>query len=80
MFFSYDLDVKVCVHVDMSIREHVNRLVLLRRDMYEGDVDPIEDFLGETFVWLPERVYEASNNGPARLATQVENNTSINRK
>ena len=49
MFFSYDLYVKVCVHVDMSIREHVNRLVLLRRDMYEGDVDPIEQPLWKTF-------------------------------
>ena len=41
--FSYDLDVKARVHVDMSIREHVKRLVLLRRDMYEGDVDPTEE-------------------------------------
>jgi hypothetical protein len=27
----------------MSIREHVKQLVLLRRDMHEGHIDPTDD-------------------------------------
>ena len=63
--FSCVLGVRAHVRVDMSIREHVKPLVLSRRDMYEGHVDPTEEpsskrtkcesgssRLGEASVWL----------------------------
>jgi hypothetical protein len=39
-YFAYVLGVRAHLRVDMETREHVKRLVLLRRDMYDGDVDP----------------------------------------
>jgi hypothetical protein len=39
-YFAYVLGVRAHLRVDMETQEHVKRLVLLRRDMYDGDIDP----------------------------------------
>ena len=47
-FTYYALGAREHVRVAMTIVEHVKKLVLYRRDTYQGDVDPAKEPILET--------------------------------
>jgi hypothetical protein len=62
-YFDYVLGVRAHLHVDMETREHVKILVLLRRDMYDGDVDPTVEAPSK------KRKFEGGSSGPHTWGT-----------
>jgi hypothetical protein len=61
-FFCYVLGVRQYVRVETSIREHVKKLVLYRRDIYEGQIDLTEE--------PPSKTSKLNNGGSNRSSVK----------